>query len=292
MNLWNERPVLFGEFLTQHRDLILYDTFHRIMTFLLHPPRCSCKNRCQCDSIRERVLLSLNLDFYNKLQKNNDTPETLFAARFLLKIPEESYFAKHYTNAYPSWLIGEGFSQKSVPFKIVDHLMWTLLRLSRTHELSVFHTAKTSMQEAIEWIFGKTPVNTPANTKAKKETDSKFGGQDAYKKGFRYYKEISHFITALEFIKRENAERGSLLFSWDQPDRIDRFLSLSHWFRQRFLLLYTPNATKKEVFLEEEILPLPAWVSSENIDVSIEPFEKKLEEINAPYVELINSATA
>lgn len=288
MNLWNERPVLFGEFLTQHRDLILYDTFHRIMTLLLYPPHCPCKDRCQCDSIRERILLSLNLDFYNKLQENNNTLETLLAARFLLKIPEESYFAKHYTNAYPSWLIRESCSQKDVPFKIVDHLMWTLLRLSKTHELSVFHTAKTSIQEAIEWIFGKTPVKT----KPGRKKSSELGGQDAYKKGFRCYKEVSHFITALEFIKRENAERGALLFSWDQSDRIDRFLSLSHWFRQKFLLLYTPNATKKEVFLEEEILPLPAWVTSENIDISIEPFGKKLEEINAPYVELINSATA
>ncbi|OJW50232.1 MAG: hypothetical protein BGO67_02580 [Alphaproteobacteria bacterium 41-28] len=287
MNLWNERPVLFGEFLTQHRDLVLYDTFHRIMTFLLYPFRCSCKDLCRCDSVREKILLSLNLDFYHKLQEKNDTPETLFAARFLLKIPEESYFAKHYTNAYPSWLIREGFSQKDIPFKIVDHLMWTLLRLSRTHELSVFHTAKTSMQEAIEWIFGTTPVKTKTGGKK----SSKLGGQDAYKKGFKYHKEVSHFITALEFVKRENAGKESLLFSWNEADQIERFLSLSHWFRQKFLLLYTPNATKKEVFLEEEILPLPAWVTSENINVSIEPFEKKLEEINAPYVELINSAT-
>ncbi len=290
MILWNEHRALSEDFLTQHHNLVLYDVFHRVVAFLLYPPRCSCeKDHCQCDSIRAKITLSLNLDFYNKLQERNEDSEFLTAARLLLKIPEMSYFQKHYTNAYPSWLIDKDFSREEKNFNHVDHLAWTLLRLFKTHQLSIFREPKTSINESLEVIFGKTPVKT----KRKKDLKEKdLGGQHAHKKQFKRYKAVSHFIVALQFIKKENGQGEPLLFSWNQPDRIDRFLRLSHWFRQKFLLLQTPNTKKKGVFLEEEILPLPSWVNSEGIDIPIEPFEKKLEEINAPYVEYLNSKFA
>jgi hypothetical protein len=205
-----------------------------------------------------------------------------------LKIPDESYCRKHYTNAYPTWLIKENFSRKSIPFKLVDHLIWTLLRISKTHELSIFHTAKTSIQEAIEWIFG----NTPVKTSVRRKKSSALGGQDAYTEQFKLHKQVAHFIVALEFLEKERGGEPSILFSWDQPNQIERFFSLAYGFRQKFLLLYTPNTKKQNMFLEEEILPLPAWVKSEGIDILIEPFEERLQEINAPYEEYMKSRSA
>lgn len=288
MILWNDHQSLGEEFLTQHHDLVLYEAFHRVMAFLLYPPRCACKDPCRCDSIRAKIILSLNLDFYHKLQEKNEGSEQLCAARFLLKIPDESYCRKHYTDGYPTWLIKENFGRKGLPFKLVDHLMWTLLRISKTHELSIFHTAKTSMQEAIEWIFG----NTPVKTKAGREKSAVLGGQDAYTEQFKLHKQVAHFIVALEFLEKERGGEPSILFSWDQPNQIERFFSLSHGFREKFLLLYTPNTKKKNIFLEEEILPLPLWVKSDGVDLLIEPFEEKLQEINAPYEELMKSRSA
>ncbi len=93
-------------------------------------------------------------------------------------------------------------------------------------------------------------------------------------------------------MKKEKEDREPVLFSWKQSDPIEHFLSLSDWFRQKLLLLQTPNAKKKDVFLPEEILPLPSWVVPHDIDIPIEPFAKKLEEINVPYVEYLNSRSA
>ncbi len=290
MTLWNEHRALSEDFLTQHHDLVLYDVFHRVVAFLLYPPRCSCESYlCQCDSIRARITLSLNLDFYNKLQERNEDSEFLIAARLLLKIPEVSYFQKHYTNAYPSWLIDKDLSREEKNFNHVNQLAWTLLRLFKTHQLSIFRESKTSINESLEVIFGKTPVKTKRKKGSKKED---LGGEHAHKKQFKRYKAVSHFIVALYFMKIENKQEDTLLFFQNQPDRISQFLSLAHWFREKFLLLQTPNTKKKDVFLEEEILPLPSWVNSQGIDIPIEPFEEKLEEINAPYVEYLNSKSA
>ena len=35
------------------------------------------------------------------------------------------------------------------------------------------------------------------------------------------------------------------------------------------------------MFLEETLLPLPSWVSSDDIGISLEPFKERLEEIEA-----------
>ena len=285
MDLWNEQRALPDDFLAQHHALVVYDVFHRIMALLLYPPHCSCKDFCPCDSIRAKIILSLNLDLYNRTQEVNEDPEFLFAVRFLLKIPQESYFWKHYTEAYPSWLIREDFNRKEKHFKIVDHLAWTLLRLFKTYELSYEPESRTSINESMTIIFGKTPLKT----KRKEGSKKGLGGEHIYNKQFKHYKEVSHFIAALEYLKKTNGQTDTLLFSWNQSNQIEHFLSLAHWFRQQFLRLHTPNTKKKNVFLEEELLPLPAWVKSDGIDILINPFEKKLQEINAPYLEYLNS---
>jgi hypothetical protein len=47
------------------------------------------------------------------------------------------------------------------------------------------------------------------------------------------------------------------------------------WTRQ------TPNVKDNALFSEGTLLHLPAWVNSEGIDIPIDPFENKLQEIEA-----------
>ena len=291
MILWNEYPILSENFLKQHHDLVLYDVFHQVVAFLLYPSPCHCADApCQCDLLQKKISFSLNLDLFNFLQETREDSEFLTGARLLLNIPQESYFQKNYTQAYPSWLIEKNFHEEEKNFKAVDQLTWALLRLCETYQLSFLREIRTSISESLEVIFGNTPVKTKKREKLK---DS-HGGEHFYKRQFKRYKSVCHFIAALQFMKKfkHKKYRELALFSWNQSDRIERFLSLSEWFRRKLLLLQTPNAKKKDVFLPEEILPLPSWVVSHEVDIPIEPFEKKLEEINAPFVEYLNSKSA
>ncbi len=70
-------------------------------------------------------------------------------------------------------------------------------------------------------------------------------------------------------------------------NEIEWFLRLSHWVRQNLLGLQTPNVKATSIFSEELLVPLPSWVNSEGLDVPIAPFEEKLQEINAPYPEVL-----
>lgn len=286
MTLWNNYRLLSEEFLRQHHDLVLYDAFHQVVAFLLHPLPCRCDAiPCQCDLLRKKISFSLNLDLFNFLQETHEDSEVLSGTRLLLKIPQESYFQKNYTQAYPSWLIEKNFKEEEKNFKAVDQLTWALLRLCETYQLSYLRETRTSISESLEVIFGKTPVKT----KQRKNSQDSHGGEHFYKRQFKRYKSVCHFIAALEFMKKEKEDREPVLFSRDQADQIETFLKVSEWFRQKLLLLQTPNTKKKDVFLPEETLPLPSWVLAHDIDIPIEPFAKKLEEINAPFVEYLNS---
>jgi hypothetical protein len=233
------------------------------------------------------------LDFYNSLeethlQETHENSEFLSGARLLLKIPQESFFQKNYSKAYPSWLIEKNFNEEEKNLKAVDQLTWALLRLCKTYQLSYLRETRTSISESLEVIFG----NTPVKTNRRKNSQESHGGEHFYKRQFKRYKSVCHFIAALQFMKKEKEEREPVLFSWSKSDRIERFLSLSEWFREKLLLLQTPNAKKKDVFLPEEILPLPFWGVPHEIDIPIKPFAKKLEEINVPYVEYLKSISA
>jgi hypothetical protein len=67
--VWNSHEDFSPQFLDKHRDLMLYDTWHRIKAFLLFPLNCMCRDRCQCDGLREKVVLSLNMSLYNKAKE-------------------------------------------------------------------------------------------------------------------------------------------------------------------------------------------------------------------------------
>lgn len=146
------------EYLEDHQDVLLYDTFHHLQAYLLCPPNCVCEALCSCDEMRQRIVLSLNMDLYDGAVERNEDSDKLHAMRFLFDIPETVFCRLHYTKGYPSWLIHKELQkqEKENLFKSIEHLIWTLLRLAKTYETSVFNTPWASLNGAIQLILGDT----------------------------------------------------------------------------------------------------------------------------------------
>lgn len=204
------------------------------------------------------------MDYYDAAVRRKEEKDKLHAMRFLFDIPETSFCRLHYTKAYPSWLIYQELQKREEDnlFKSVEHLIWTLLRLARTNEVSSFNTPWASLKGAMQLILGDAPS----------KTNPYYCGAKAYGKRLRDYKPICHFITAMEMVKEE-----SLL---NTPDQIKRFLSLSAWLKEKLIAVQTMNIKKERLFLEENFFPLPTWIQLEKVDILLEPFENKLKEIN------------
>lgn len=273
MNLWNQHDEFFSDFLAQHHDLLLYDVFHQIKSSLLYPPNCRCKGDCGCDALRAKIVLSLNLDLYNKAEERQENPDLLHKMKFLFKIPDDHVLRRNHGQSYPLWLIEQEWQAKETSFRIVARLVETLLRLGLTYEVSIFRERRASLNEAIELILGKTPLKTKAR---KQEKEPYLCGEKGYGIYFNAYKSICHFITAFTFL-----EENSPLFKLNTPEQIKEFFSLAQWIRQELLYLQTPNVKGKSLFSEETLLPLPSWVTINDIDLALDPFEDKLQEINA-----------
>jgi len=170
MTLWNQHKGFSIEFLAEHHDYVLYDVFHHIKAFLLYPLNCSCDGLCQCEALRAKVVLSLNVNLYNQAQERQENPDLLSAMRFFFKIPDDGFFRKHYGDAYPIWLIQKEFQEKEASnhFRIVDRLVWTLLRLAKTYELSEYGEPRASIKEAVQVVLGKTPLKTESQETGKR----------------------------------------------------------------------------------------------------------------------------
>jgi hypothetical protein len=274
MTLWNQHTGFSIEFLAEHHDYVLYDVFHHIKALLLYPLNCSCDGLCQCEALRAKVVLSLNVDLYNQAQERQENPDLLSAMRFFFKIPDDGFFRKHYGEAYPIWLIQREFQEKEASnyFRIVDRLVWTLLRLAKTYELSLFEEPRASIKEAVGVILGKTPLKTKAR---KQEKVPYLCGEKAYGAQLKTYKSVCHFIAAFKFMEENDPS-----FSLDCPEKIRSFLSLSHWVRKKLLSFHTPNIKQKSSFSEEVLLSLPTWINSDDLQISLDPFEDKLQELN------------
>jgi len=89
------------------------------------------------------------------------------------------------------------------------------------------------------------------------------------------YKSVCHFIGAFKFMEENNPS-----FSLTCPEKIQSFLSLSHWVRKKLLSFRTPNIKQKSSFSQEALLSLPVWINSDDLQISIDPFEDKLQELN------------
>lgn len=273
MNLWNSHEDFSVDFLTRHHNYVLLNMLHHIKSFLLHPLNCNCKDDCACEEIREKIVLSLNIDLYNKAQKREEIPEKLYAMKLLLNIPDDNYFKLHYAQSYPIWLIQEKFQEESTRknFKIVERLIWGLLRLGKTYELSMLNEPRASINEAIALILGGMPLKTTAK---KLEKEEYLCGEKAYSAQLNIYKPVCHFIAAFKFMG-ENSP------SLADPAQIQKFLSLSHWFRKKLLILQTPNVKEKSLFSEDTLLSLPSWVNSDDVHITIDHLEDKLLKTNA-----------
>ncbi|MBX9804316.1 MAG: hypothetical protein K2Y18_01030 [Alphaproteobacteria bacterium] len=158
-------------------------------------------------------------------------------------------------------------------FKIVEHLVWGLLRLARTYEVSPFGESRASLNEAFELIVGNTPLKSKSNIAA---NEPPLCGEKAYGVQFNAYKSDCHFVAAYKHLEGNDPS-----FSLTQPEHIGKFLSLSHWFRAKLLTLKTPNVKEKFMFSEESLLSLPEWISSNDIHISIDLYEDKLQKLIA-----------
>jgi hypothetical protein len=271
MVLWDKYKDFPPEFLAKYQGYVLYDTFHHIKALLLYPLNCSCKGGCACNDLREKIVLALNVDLYFWMQENQETPNPCYAIRHLLKIPSDSFLSKHYAQSYPVWLIQAELQKKEADnhFKIVERLVWALLRLAQTYELSIARKPRASIKEAVELILGKTPLKTRAKALVKNE--AYLCGEKAYSAHLNTYKSVCHFMAAYQLIKDKESR-----FSPTQPAQIQEFLRLSHWIREKLLSLETPNVKGKALFSKENILSLPPWVTSDDVNIPIHPFEDKL----------------
>src|SRR5260221_297875 len=147
------------DFLERHLDIILQDTFHHIQSYFIHPPHCACSDSCPCEELRKSIALTLNLDLYNHMEQAGCEEHYLYAMRYLMQIPNDSSFKKLHTTAYPIWLIKERLAENEEKnhFKIVEHLVMTLLRLGITYDLA-FNEPRASIKEAVEIILGNMPL--------------------------------------------------------------------------------------------------------------------------------------
>jgi hypothetical protein len=269
MNPWNPYRDLPSECLTEHRDLVLYDTFHHIQALLLFPPNCSCNEACLCDEWRKKIILSLSTSRYMRACREKKDPKLLSAMKFYLDIPDAHLFMELYEEAYPRWLIEKELQtrEEGKPFKIVHRLVWCIFRLAATHKATIFQRPKASLREVIRVILGPGPV---------KKNENYLGGEKAHFDRFNEYKPICHFIAALGFVK-QNQEASSLT----TLDHIEAFLKTAHWVKKELLGIENPNARKETMFREDGFISLPTWVDSNDVVIPIEPFKERLEQIEA-----------
>ena len=281
--LWKRPEVFQPGFLEQHKDVILYDILNHIKAFLLYPPLCKCDKLCLCTDKRHKVILSLNTHSYNKIEMKR-TEENLFPARFFLNIPEDHFFRKNSGDLYPLWLIQEGFQKSETVRKRIDQLVWTLLKLARTCEISPLRSFQASVEKALEILLGKGPLKT--HTENQKGS---LGGEKAYRETFKVYKSLCPFIAAFNMMKENGPEMppedDGEDDPWEDPHTIEHFLKVAHFFRKTMLRVTTPNVKGQSLFSEETLFSLPPWIHSDDIDIPLHPFEDKLLEIRKMFSE-------
>jgi hypothetical protein len=276
--IWKNYKEFSEPFLSQHYDLILYDTFHHIVPLLLYPLNCSCKDVCACEDMRAKITLSLNTHLYLQAHESKKDPDKLDAMKLILRIPDEKFFKTNFVNSYPIWLIRERFLREETQknFIIVYQLIWTLIRLAKTYETSLYGSNRGSIKEAITLLLGDMPLKAKAN-KARKGI---LYGEKAYSAQFNIFKPVCHFIVALKFLDLMDSHLSLI-----NPNTIETFLSIAHWVREKLLTLETPNVKGKSLFQEKTLLSLPSWVTSHDIKIHIDHFEQKLHQINEPVIQ-------
>jgi len=263
--IWKQYEGLPAEFLTEHRELVLYDMFHQIKAWILFPPNCSCQDSCKCSEWRERIILALNTNLYNEYLRI-ECSISPWAIKALWRIPEDHLFRGLHADAYPVWLIDKELEDREQDnhFTMIKQLVWIYLHLGGvTHSSS--EALKVSQNKAMKLIFGETPLNS--RTSKIKKDEFICGGEKEYLSNFNKYKFVSHFIVALESWKPPLSEWEWVLSShYPSAWEIEDILKKAHWFRKNLLSLKRHNV-KGNVFLsEKDLCPLPSWIHSDDIE--------------------------
>lgn len=290
--IWDRYKQFSPEFLTKYYDFVLCDIFHHIKALLLFPPNCSCKRNCRCLQLREKVALTLNVRQYTDAQKVEPF-HRLKAMKSICYIPEDHVFRELHADAFPLWAIQKEWKarEKKGHFEAIDRLVWTFLRLGQTSK-ACFAVPGASLNAAISIIVGDTPLKTKAhNAKGAKPLH----GEKSYDKLYKHYKPLLHFIAALEYCKKEIPKWDFLFVNtiYSPLAFAEKFLTVAHWFRKNLLLLEKPNVPNKVFLKEEDLYPLPVWVQSEEINLTIEPFQEKVKKIlsNALHIDPATKTT-
>jgi hypothetical protein len=274
VTIWNT-PLEFKQaFPKEYRNYILADVFHRIKAHLLYPLNCGCrsKNPCSCEDLRARVILTLNIGLYNQVEDHQDDQRLLSSLRYFLQIPDDRFLRRNLKKIHAPDFI-EGELRKKVDakhFQIVDELVWTLLRLAATNEAFGLYGPHTSLNEAIGIILGKVPLKSALKKLTQKDY---LCGEKGFITHFKTYKAVCHFIMAFKFI---DPVRRHPCFTLTKPSQIEKFLKVSHKLRRMLLILETPNSKEKNLFTPTSLIPLPDWVGSDDIHITVEPLEDKL----------------
>jgi hypothetical protein len=265
LTIWTSYEQFSQKYLEEHRDILLKGTFHQVLAFIFYPSITKDKE------IREQIALSLNLSYLHHLEAQTASRQTIEAAKTILQVPNDSYFQKHWNQSYPLWRIEKEWAEKEIHFKIIHRLVWTLLRLGETYA-SLGDERRASLSEATDVIVGSIPLKSP------KRTDY-LCGEKAYAAHFKHCKSVCHFMAAFEHMRQEDPHLSSLLH-WSDSSQIERFLSLSEFFRRELLLLTTPNVKENRFLSVSDILKLPEYAWPSNTNISIHPFPKKISELN------------
>ncbi|MBP6985365.1 MAG: hypothetical protein KBB83_02090 [Alphaproteobacteria bacterium] len=271
------------EFLRQHHDVVIQDVFHHVQAYLLFSTECRCKENCRCEHFQQKAILSMSMAYYHKAQKEQASTEKLEAIKIIFNLPDTAYFADTYEDGYPLWLIQDELEEriKDNSIKIVDRLGWTMLKMSKAY-YEKWRERRASLTEALRLILGEKPLKSGDKEKIY------LAGAKNLSKTFGQYKSASHFIMALQYMRRgesvlaeEEVNDENVSITIDTPAQIERFLSLSLWFRQELRLLIRPNVKIPELFQESELVSLPDWICYAGIDIHIKPHQIKLQELES-----------
>jgi hypothetical protein len=283
-NLSNSHEKIFSSsFLSQHHDIILYNTLHQIIAFLLFPTNGPSNIRYRYEELREKVILSLNVELFNRAEKEEKDQERLYTIRCILRIPEDIFFPRLSIESYPLWIIKEDFQKidEGNYFRNIEKFVWALLRSDKTKEAYLSKKSHViTEKEKGEMSLGKSLLKTNV---IKFQRKDRLTHERTFEKHFETYKPFCHFIAAYECMRREKQQGWQ--FSLNQPNQIQRFLNISHWFRKNLLSLKTPGVNEKVLFSEEDLVSLPTWVQGDEVDIPIEPGDNEIHEIGSSFLE-------
>lgn len=257
----------------EHHDYVMAEDFHRIKACILYP--CGCTKPCRCKDLRARTVLALNVGLYNQIEdKQMDQPD-LLALKYFLQIPDDRFIRRNLEIIHTPDFIQDEFKKKEKAnhFRIVDRLVWTLLRLGATHLSSYYCQPWASFNEAVGMILGKAPLAR----KRKQGQEAHLCGEKGYAARFKTYKSVCHFIAAFRLV--DPLEKHPC-FTLTKPAQIKKFFNFSHQLRTKLLELETRNTKEKYLFAPGSLIPLPDWADGRDIHIPIVPFADRLRELN------------